>query len=158
MQYTSAFICLCFVAIVSAEFGQYIPKAFYTIDANGHQSALSLISPNSQQKILHRLRRAAQFSSSSSSSSSTSTNGGPVFFQQTSSNQVNPGYPGFTANGVHPNLVGSLGNTLDSRFSDDSIGNSAAPVGGSGVYTQTSGIIYPDGQIHYTSNTGRVRK
>lgn len=38
-----------------AEFGYYLPKAFYTIDANGEQSPLSLISPHSVSKISYNL-------------------------------------------------------------------------------------------------------
>jgi len=150
MKYISALVCLCFVAITSAEFGYYVPKAFYTIDANGHQSELSLISPHSQQKILHRLRRAAQFSSASSSaSSSTSSNGGPVYFQQSTTNQVSPSN-GFSSNGLYPGLAGSLADRFGPDDSQSGVGN--------GVYTQTSGIVYPNGQVHYSTNTGRIRK
>jgi len=163
MKYISALICLCLVAIASAESGYFIPKAYYTIDSNGARSELSLISPNIQRKIYHRLKRAAnggpifvhpeeslerskraaQVISSSSSSSSSTSGGGPVVFHQTSSNYV----------GGSPVYSGSSGG-LNSRLGEDEPYYSN---GGTGTLTQTSGIIH-NGQVYSNTYQQRLRK
>lgn len=48
----------CLAAVVSAEFGFYVPKAFYKIDENGYKSPLTYI--DNLPPIFHRTRRAAQ--------------------------------------------------------------------------------------------------
>uniref|UniRef100_A0A023EJC6 Putative secreted protein n=1 Tax=Aedes albopictus TaxID=7160 RepID=A0A023EJC6_AEDAL len=45
-------------AVVSAEFGYYIPKAFYKIDENGYKSPLTYI--DNLPPLFHRTRRSAQ--------------------------------------------------------------------------------------------------
>jgi len=148
MKYISAFICVCLVAIVSAESGYFIPKAYYTIDSNGARSELSLISPNIQRRIFHRLKRAAQVVSSSSSSSSSSSNGGPTVFHQTSSNYVG-GQPAYA--GSQPAYTGNL----NSRFGEeDSYGYQ--PVG-AGHVTHTSGVIQ-NGQVYSNTYHANIRK
>lgn len=49
---------VCLAAVVSAEFGFYVPKAFYKIDENGYKSPLTYI--DNLPPIFHRTRRAAQ--------------------------------------------------------------------------------------------------
>ncbi|XP_062562399.1 uncharacterized protein LOC134225953 [Armigeres subalbatus] len=59
MHYSSAIIGLVLLAAaVSAEFGYYIPKAFYKIDENGYKSPLTYI--DNLPPTFHRTRRAAQ--------------------------------------------------------------------------------------------------
>lgn len=51
--------------------------------------------------------------------------------------------------------------SLADRFGGDDGSTSSSsnlPQGGQGVYTQTSGILYPSGQVHYQTNTGKFRK
>jgi len=105
MKYLSliSFVCLAAVVVNASESGYYIPKGYYVIHADGHQSELSKITP-SHQLLLHRLRRSPQFSSSSSSSSSVSSNGGPVYFHQSTSSHVSPG--GISSQGYYPGVVG----------------------------------------------------
>jgi len=162
MKYISALICLCLVAIVSAESGYFIPKAYYTIDSNGARSELSLISPNIQRKIYHRLKRAAnggpifvhpegslerskraaQVISSSSSSSSSSSDGGPVVFHQTSSNYLG-GAPIYSNTG-----------SLDSRLGEDDYYSSYP---GTGSQITTSGVIQ-NGQVYSNTYHQKLRK
>lgn len=59
MKYASAILGVAILAVaVSAEFGYYIPKAFYKIDQNGYRSPLTYIDNLPPQ--FHRVRRAAQ--------------------------------------------------------------------------------------------------
>lgn len=100
--------------VLFTESGYYVPKGYYVIHADGHQSEVSKISPShvsfnwplclfalllltfciiKQELLLHTLRRrrSAQFASSSSSSSSSfSSNGGPVSFHHSSSSNISP--------------------------------------------------------------------
>ncbi|XP_001663551.2 GATA zinc finger domain-containing protein 8 [Aedes aegypti] len=59
MQSTSAIVgVVLLAAVVSAEFGYYIPKAFYKIDENGYKSPLTYI--DNLPPLFHRTRRSAQ--------------------------------------------------------------------------------------------------
>ncbi|XP_058833794.1 uncharacterized protein LOC131691431 [Topomyia yanbarensis] len=59
MKYLGALLGVVVLAVAaSAEFGYYIPKAFYKIDENGYRSPLTYI--DNLPPMFHRTRRAAQ--------------------------------------------------------------------------------------------------
>ncbi|XP_037032062.1 uncharacterized protein LOC119071294 isoform X1 [Bradysia coprophila] len=108
--------------------GYYVPKGYYVIHADGHQSELSKISP-SHELLLRSLRRrrSAQFSSSSSSSSSSvSSNGGPISFHQSSSSIVSPG--GSSSQGYYPAVFGSINNRFNGDDDDDYYDDGQFPI------------------------------
>ncbi|XP_058459904.1 uncharacterized protein LOC131435746 [Malaya genurostris] len=59
MKYLGALLGVLVLAVAArAEFGYYIPKAFYKIDENGYRSPLTYI--DNLPPMFHRTRRAAQ--------------------------------------------------------------------------------------------------
>uniref|UniRef100_A0A0A1XH49 Uncharacterized protein n=1 Tax=Zeugodacus cucurbitae TaxID=28588 RepID=A0A0A1XH49_ZEUCU len=102
-------------ASAEADAGFFIPKAFYTLDSEGHQTQPHPVSPHTAQ-YLNRLRRQVVSSSSSSSSSSYSSSGDgrPIVFGTTSTSSHGP--------------QGSF--SVVSRFGDD--GSSSTSSHGSG--------------------------
>lgn len=62
------------------EYGDYVPKGFYTINEQGEQSPLYFIN-YPQEALVHRLKRSAQ-SQTFSSGSTSSGQGVPNFFGQ----------------------------------------------------------------------------
>ncbi|KAH8370396.1 hypothetical protein KR093_003302 [Drosophila rubida] len=152
MKYAIIALALFAVVHAASEVGQFVPRAVYTLDSEGHQSAVHPVSA----RLLRRLRRQV-FTSSSSSSSTTTDSNGQVHF--TSSNTVrNPdGTATFQQTAQHI----TSGPELASRFGDDSATSSqaASPSLGSSVsagnYNQGQ---YNQGQYNqgqYTgSNTG----
>ncbi|XP_018799751.1 PREDICTED: homeobox protein 2 [Bactrocera latifrons] len=109
-------------ASAEADAGFFIPKAFYTLDAEGHKTQPHPVSPHTAQ-YLRRLRRQTFSSSSSSSSSySSSGNGRPIVFGHVSTTSNNPS--------------GTV--SITQRFGDD----------GTSSYSQNtpnSGVYYPTG-------------
>ncbi|KAI8038597.1 uncharacterized protein LOC128254663 [Drosophila gunungcola] len=113
MKYAVIAIALFAISAASASSaGQFLPRAFFTLDKEGHQSDVHPVNAH----LLRRLRRQV-FSSSSSSSSSSSGNGGSFTFASHSvQNQDGSGHAGtsYTQQAAAPVVA------LDSRFSEDS--------------------------------------
>ncbi|XP_061401903.1 uncharacterized protein LOC133337713 [Musca vetustissima] len=81
MKFILSVLCLFAVLLAvsaDADSAHFIPKAFYTLDAEGHKSQVHPINPHTAH-YLRRLRRQT-YTSSSSSSSSVSSDGGPAYF------------------------------------------------------------------------------
>ncbi|KAL9703402.1 hypothetical protein quinque_006920 [Culex quinquefasciatus] len=128
----------CLAAVVSAEFGFYVPKAFYKIDENGYKSPLTYI--DNLPPIFHRTRRAAQL-------------GGVNFgFPQLPF----PNFPAIPTNGqgnfqgVQTTITSTGGGNLHNRFDED------GPVvqstftsfsNNNGHVTQTTHFVDKDGKV-----------
>ncbi|KAH8290873.1 hypothetical protein KR054_006616 [Drosophila jambulina] len=77
MKYAVLALALFAVSAAAASSaGQFLPRAFFTLDSQGHQSDVHPVNAH----LLRRLRRQAYGASSSSSSSSSSSDGGTVTF------------------------------------------------------------------------------
>uniref|UniRef100_A0A1I8QBD1 Uncharacterized protein n=1 Tax=Stomoxys calcitrans TaxID=35570 RepID=A0A1I8QBD1_STOCA len=99
-----ALCTLCLMAVLvavsaDADSAHFIPKAFYTLDSEGHKSDVHPINPHTAH-YLRRLRRQTVSSSSSSSSVSSSSDGGPAFFSAQ------------TINAHSDDLVGNVGHVV----------------------------------------------
>ncbi|XP_075159280.1 hase und igel [Haematobia irritans] len=111
-----ALCTLCLVAVLAAvsadaDSAHFIPKAFYTLDAEGHKSDVHPINPHTAH-YLRRLRRQTSISSSSSSSSSSvSSDGGPAFITTQ------------TINTHHDDVVGSVGHIVHTEGVVDANGH-----------------------------------
>lgn len=138
MQYSSAiFGVVLLAAVVSAEFGYYVPKAFYKIDENGYKSPLTYI--DNLPPIFHRTRRAAQLGGVNF--------GFPIQF---------PSFPQIPAANSQGNFQGvqtsitSGGSNLDSRF--DESGQSVQTTftsfsNNNGHFLQTTHFVDKDGKV-----------
>ncbi|XP_036212724.1 probable ATP-dependent RNA helicase ddx42 isoform X1 [Bactrocera oleae] len=129
-------------ASAEADAGFFIPKAFYTLDAEGHKTQPHPVSPHTAQ-YLHRLRRQTFSSSSSSSSSySSSGNGRPIVFGHVSTTSTNP-------SGT-VSILNRFGDDGSSSTSSHSLPNGAVhyPMGSSNGYSDD----YNNGQYDNNSN------
>ncbi|KAM7348145.1 hase und igel [Cochliomyia hominivorax] len=113
------------VVIADNDAGHFIPKAFYTLDANGHKSNVHAVNPHTAH-YLRRLRRQVH-SVSASSSSVTGVDGITRFTSQ-------------TVNAHTPEV------SFASRF--------GGSTGTTGHVVQTTGIIDRNGQVHYNTKEG----
>ncbi|KAH8297355.1 hypothetical protein KR044_010687 [Drosophila immigrans] len=156
MKYAIIALALFAVVHAASEVGQFVPRAVYTLDSEGHQSAVHPVSA----RLLRRLRRQV-FSSSSSSSSSSSTNSnGEVVYNQANTVQNPDGTATFQQSSHHiPAQV-----DFASRFGDDSptsgvSGVSGVQSAGAGFGTQSSTGQYNSGQYSgsNTAGTGSAR-
>ncbi|XP_017489608.1 PREDICTED: uncharacterized serine-rich protein C215.13, partial [Rhagoletis zephyria] len=147
-------------ASAEADAGYFIPKAFYTLDAEGHKTQSHPVSPHTA-KYLHRLRRQVFSSSSSSSSSASSSNGGPVYFS--THNTVSHTPAGTTS---FSQRFGDDGSSYDSALSSSGVGGGAHSSSGVGVglsagtsagYDNSygsnyAGVHFPTGSNSYGAN------
>lgn len=134
MQYSSAIVgVVLLAAVVSAEFGYYIPKAFYKIDENGYKSPLTYI--DNLPPMFHRTRRAAQLGGVNF--------GFPIQF---------PSFPQIPAAAGPGNFQGvqtsitSGGSNLDNRFDE------------SGQAVQTTFTSFSNNNGHFLQTTHFVDK
>ncbi|XP_053945442.1 dachshund homolog 1 [Anastrepha ludens] len=134
-------------ALAEADAGYFIPKAFYTLDAEGHKTQPHPLSPDTTQ-YLRRLRRQVFSSSSSSASSSvSSSNGGPVVFS--TQNTVSHTPAGTTS---FSSRFGDDGSASTSAHSSSSVG---ANVNGAGYGGNYAGVQYPTvGSSHGATTAG----
>uniref|UniRef100_A0A034WLB7 probable ATP-dependent RNA helicase ddx42 isoform X1 n=1 Tax=Bactrocera dorsalis TaxID=27457 RepID=A0A034WLB7_BACDO len=145
-------------ATAEADAGFFIPKAFYTLDAEGHKTQPHPVSPHTAQ-YLRRLRRQTFSSSSSSSSSySSSGNGRPIVFGHVSTSSTNP-------SGT-VSITQRFGDDGSSSYSHNTpnvgvyypTGNSGGYSGGysdgynNGQYDSSSSNNYNNGQYHANGN------
>ncbi|XP_065362687.1 uncharacterized protein hui [Calliphora vicina] len=112
------------VVLADSDAGHFIPKAFYTLDSNGHKSNLHAVNPHTAH-YLRRLRRQVHSVSSSSSSSSVTGADGVTHFTTQSLNAHTPDVD------------------FASRF-----GGSTGTVG---HVVQTTGVIDSKGQVYYNT-------
>ncbi|XP_073828169.1 hase und igel [Musca autumnalis] len=106
MKFILSALCLLAVLLAvsaDADSAHFIPKAFYTLDAEGHKSQVHPINPHTAH-YLRRLRRQT-FTSSSSSSSSVSSDGGPAYFSTHTENTHGLGNGYATGHVVHTDGV-----------------------------------------------------
>ncbi|XP_023296562.2 uncharacterized protein LOC111679259 [Lucilia cuprina] len=113
------------VVLADSDAGHFIPKAFYTLDSNGHKSNLHAVNPHTAH-YLRRLRRQVT-SVSSSSSSVTGVDGVTHFTSQ-------------TLNAHSPEV------DFSSRF-----GGVPATTG---HVVQTTGVIDNTGKVYYNTKEG----
>ncbi|KAH8265636.1 hypothetical protein KR038_000411 [Drosophila bunnanda] len=121
MKYAVLAIALFAVSAASASSaGQFLPRAFFTLDSEGHQSDVHPVNAH----LLRRLRRQAFSSSSSSSSSSSGTGGSYTFASHSIQNTDGSGQAGSSYT-QHTVPVGGV--NFESRFGEDSAtGNNGA--------------------------------
>ncbi|KAH8372780.1 hypothetical protein KR009_004690, partial [Drosophila setifemur] len=130
--YSSYLLCSLITNLFLA--GQFLPRAFFTLDSEGHPSDVHSVNA----LLLRRLRRQVV---SSSSSSSSSGNGGTFTFASHSiQNTDGSGHAGSSYTQQSGPLAGDV--NLDSRFGEDSApannfyGNNYNP-----SYTASSGFV-----------------
>ncbi|XP_077296169.1 uncharacterized protein LOC143918255 [Arctopsyche grandis] len=147
-------------AVAFADVAYYVPKAFYTIDKFGHESAPVLLFGGLRAK-----RSPFSTASSSSSSSSSSDGYGQSQTFSVSSNSV-PGYDPYLAQAVpvYQNTYSQPGTfqatpVIYNRFGEDGgisgVGITGTSTGGNGVFSSSSSTVNSDGQVHYTAQTGK---
>ncbi|XP_055628832.1 uncharacterized protein LOC129770186 [Toxorhynchites rutilus septentrionalis] len=140
MKYVSAVVGVAVLAVaVGAEFGYYVPKAFYKIDENGYRSPLTYI--DNLRSIFHRAKRSAQLEGVNF--------GFPLQFPQFPQIPTN-GQGNF--HGVQSSITSNGGSTsgLNSRFDTDgpkvqstftSLSNN------NGEITETTHFVDKDGKV-----------
>ncbi|CAO1423981.1 unnamed protein product [Diamesa tonsa] len=142
MKYCAILLVSVIGLAVAAEFGAYVPKAYFTINENGEASPVVPI----ESEVLFRQRRQIQ------------PFGQPQFGFP---NQF-PSFPfpqGGQGQGSFSGI--STSQTLNSRFGDDEpvvTGNTQTITSNNGVYQATNTVIKPDGSVHTNKQSGRVRR
>ncbi|XP_017019709.1 secreted protein C [Drosophila kikkawai] len=130
MKYAVLALALFAVSAASASSaGQFLPRAFFTLDSEGHQSDVHPVNAH----LLRRLRRQVVSSSSSSSSSSSGTGGSYTFSSHSVQNPDGSGQSGssYTQQAAS---VPSAGVSFDSRFGEDSATGNYNPSYNNGAY------------------------
>ncbi|XP_037714877.1 uncharacterized protein LOC119550333 [Drosophila subpulchrella] len=135
MKYAVIVLAIAMFAISAASAssaGQFLPRAFFTLDAEGHQSDVHPVNAH----LLRRLRRQV-YSASSSSSSSSSSSGNGVTFASTSHTIQNADGSGsagssYTQQQAAPASVGGV--SFESRFGEDSASGQYNPSYNTGAY------------------------
>ncbi|XP_055535516.1 uncharacterized protein LOC129724553 [Wyeomyia smithii] len=138
MKYLGALLGVVVLAVAaSAEFGYYIPKAFYKIDENGYRSPLTYI--DNLPPIFHRTRRAAQLGGVNF--------GFPIQFPQFP--QIPTGQGNFQ--GVQTSITSTGGGSnLNNRFDEDGPAVQTTFTSFShnnGQYSQTTHFVDKDGKV-----------
>nr|XP_016928042.1 probable ATP-dependent RNA helicase ddx17 [Drosophila suzukii]XP_016928043.1 probable ATP-dependent RNA helicase ddx17 [Drosophila suzukii] len=145
MKYAVIVLAIAMFAISAASAssaGQFLPRAFFTLDAEGHQSDVHPVNAH----LLRRLRRQV-YSASSSSSSSSSSSGNGITFASTSHNIQNADGSGSAGSSytqqAAPASLGSV--NFESRFGEDSASGQYNPSYNTGAYNGNNGAYNGNG-------------
>ncbi|XP_017068707.1 secreted protein C [Drosophila eugracilis] len=149
MKYAVIAIALFAISAAAASSaGQFLPRAFFTLDAQGHQSDVHPVNAH----LLRRLRRQIySASSSSSSSSSSSGNGGTITFASHSvQNSDGSGQSGSTYTQQSAPVAPAAGVSFQNRFGEDSASGNPSS-GSAGI--QSSGSVVTNNGYGSTGST-----